>query len=424
MMPIIRRHARSLFRHLTRQERDDAFAEVTAVAMIDFIGLLKRDQAGSLDPAALARSAALKVLRSGRACGRESCRDVLSPTAQQRRGFAVECLQDSYEQERLRTRIRLREDAEPFSARQPGEPPANDVGQSGSMNFTHERRRRRKAEKRLHASDLESQLARRIQQRLFPAASPIVPGFEIAGMTCPAEATGGDYFDYVPMADEGVGVVIGDVSGHGFGPALLMASTRAYMRAFAQTHSDLGELLALVNRVLIMDMEDGRFVTVVLARFDTRTRSLVYASAGHPTAYVLSASGQIRLCLPSRSLPLGLALDERFSASGVIQLQPGEIVVLLSDGVTEALAPDGAAFGSTRAVNIVRCYCRDPAARIVANLYHAVRAFSQNAPQLDDITAVVIKINQEKNGSRLIELRGSDAVRHMQNRKSAEVRIG
>ena len=101
-----------------------------------------------------------------------------------------------------------------------------------------------------------------------------------------------------------------------------MASTRAYLRAFAQTHSDLGELLTLVNRVLIMDMEDERFVTVVLARFDTRTRSLVYASAGHPTAYVLDAAGQVRLCLPSTSLPLGLVSGVFISACASIQMSP------------------------------------------------------------------------------------------------------
>jgi phosphoserine phosphatase RsbU/P len=261
------------------------------------------------------------------------------------------------------------------------------------LRFDRERRRRRKAEKRVRRTAVEFLAARRIQQKLFPAAPPVLPGVDIAGIARPAEATGGDYFDYVPMLNESVGIVVGDVSGHGFGPALLMASTRAYMRAFAQTHSDLGELLSLVNRVLGFDMEDNRFVTLVLARFDPRTRSLAYVSAGHPSGYVLDKSGQVRVCLPSTGLPLGIG-SESYSASAVIPLQPGELVILLSDGVTEATAPDGSAFGWGRAVGIVRVYRDDPPARIVANLYHAVRAFSQNAAQLDDITAVVIKIEQ------------------------------
>lgn len=399
MLPIIRRHARSLFRHLTRQDRDEAFAEVVAVAMIDFLGLLKGAQADSPDPAALGRSAALKVLRCGRACGRESSRDVLSPTAQQRRGFKVEQLKRSCEQECVPARIRLRENGAKDADVQPIGGRTSDDERKDPLSFAHERSRRRKAEKRLRSSDLEFQMARKIQERLFPAKAPIVPGFEIAGMSCPAQATGGDYFDYVPMLNQHVGVVVGDVSGHGFGPALLMASTRAYLRAFAQTHDDLGELLGLVNRVLTLDMEDERFVTIVLARFDTQTRSLIYASAGHPTGYVLDASGRVRVCLPSTGQPLGIASTEDFFESPVYRLQAGEIVILVSDGLTEARAPDGAAFGWKRAVDIVRCYRRDPAARIVANLYHAVRAFSQNAPQLDDITAVVVKIAPENRDS-------------------------
>lgn len=263
---------------------------------------------------------------------------------------------------------------------------------NGTSSFAQVHRWGRDLAKRVHDTDLELDAARRIQQKLFPAVAPLVPGFEIAGMACPAAETGGDYFDYVPMLHQGIGIVIGDVTGHGFGPALLMASTRAYMRAFAQTHSDLGELLSLVNRVLIADLEGDRFVTAILAHIDSRTHSLTYASAGHPAGYVLDPSGHVRLCLPSTDLPLGIRADERFSESPIIPLLPGELVLLLSDGVIEAFAPDGAAFGWNRAVNIVRIYRHDPAEVIVANLYHAVRAFSQNGAQLDDITAVVIKV--------------------------------
>ncbi|HEV3118423.1 MAG TPA: response regulator, partial [Gemmataceae bacterium] len=91
----------------------------------------------------------------------------------------------------------------------------------------------------------EIAIARRIQQKLFPAAPLPLPGFDIAGASCPAQATGGDYFDYVPMKDASLAVVIGDISGHGFGPALLMAETRAYLRAFTMTHTDVAEIVRL-----------------------------------------------------------------------------------------------------------------------------------------------------------------------------------
>lgn len=296
----------------------------------------------------------------------------------------------------------------------PLEPSPNGTDPNGSVRFDQERQRRRNAERSVRTTAVEFLAARKIQQKLFPTAAPVLPGVEVAGIARPAKATGGDYFDFVPMLNDGVGIVVGDVSGHGFGPALLMASTRAYLRAFAQTHSDLGELLTLVNRVLMLDMEDDRFVTLILARLDLRTRSLAYASAGHPSGFILDASGHVRLCLPSQGMPLGIG-HERFTASGPIPLEAGELIVFFSDGVIEAAAPNGASFGWERAVSIVRVYRKDPTAWIVANLYHAVRAFSQNAPQLDDITAVVIKVDQPDKAPRSIEPRGSSGVARRQS---------
>lgn len=408
MVPAIRRHTRALFQHLSPQERSDALAEVTAVAMIGYLGHLDEAGAEPFDFDELAETSALHVLHDGRACGRESSRDVLSPTAQHNGGFKVEQLKQSCDSARLRMRIDLRKyRGQPAAAAGPAEllpthfprlltlpPHPNGHGADQSVSCAQDRSRRSTAEQRLAANDIEFEAARRIQQKLIPVAPPSLHGFDIAGITRSAEATGGDYFDYVPMLDKSVGVVVGDVSGHGFGPALLMASTRAYLRAFAQTQGDLGELLSLVNRVLTPDMEYERFVTLVLARLDPRKRSLVYTSAGHPTGYVLTATGEVRLHLPSTGSLLGPGSDGSFTASAVIPLEPGELVLLLSDGVIEALAPDGTPFGSSRAVSIVRVYRDDPAARIVDNLYHAVRAFSQNEPQFDDITAVVIKVGR------------------------------
>src|SRR6266850_2320581 len=121
--------------------------------------------------------------------------------------------------------------------------------------------------------------------------------FEISGASYPAEATGGDYFDYVPLRDGTLGVVIGDVTGHGFGPALLMAELRAYLRAFLLTRSDVGEILGLLNCALADDAPEGYFATLLLARLDPTTRSLVYASAGHMPGYILAPSGEVKAVL-------------------------------------------------------------------------------------------------------------------------------
>lgn len=238
-------------------------------------------------------------------------------------------------------------------------------------------------------------VARQIQQKLFPKTPPRLPGVDVGGASYPAEATGGDYFDYIPMAGGMVGIVVGDVSGHGIGPALLMASTRAYLRGLVQTHQDPGEILTLTNRVLAADTIEDRFVTLLFARFDPRSRSLVYASAGHTTGYILDRLGKVRRRLKSTAPPLAILPDCPFPASGLIPLGPGEMVLFLTDGVMEAQAPDSTVFGIDRALHIVRVYWSDPARRIVENLYHAVRAFSQNTPALDDITMVVIKVDAD-----------------------------
>jgi serine phosphatase RsbU (regulator of sigma subunit) len=263
-----------------------------------------------------------------------------------------------------------------------------------SLRYAIERTRRRQAERALRETHEQLRAARAIQQRLFPAAAPALPGLEVAGMSFPAEATGGDYYDYIPMLDGQLGVVISDVAGHGFGPALMMASTRAYLRALAQTNDDVGDILTLTNRVLTPDVGDDRFVTLLLVRFDPLSRSLVFGNAGHPSGYILDAHGHLKRQLDSMEIPLGVMPDWRFPASEPLPLTEGDVVVLLTDGVVEASAPDGSVFGTQRVFDVVRLYRRDTPRQIVTNLYHAVRAFSQNLPQLDDITAVVVKVGE------------------------------
>jgi sigma-B regulation protein RsbU (phosphoserine phosphatase) len=261
---------------------------------------------------------------------------------------------------------------------------------------------RKQAEAELARTAAEFRVARRIQQRLFPSGPPAVAGMEIGvarfdidvgGASYPAEAIGGDYYDFIPLLDGSLGIAIGDVSGHGVGPALLMSETRALLRAFAQTQSDVSAILRLVNRVLASDIDADRFITLLLAKLDQRTRTLVYASAGHQTGYVVSATGVIKQALTSTGFPLGIVEDTDFPSSAEIALHPGDLVVLMTDGIVEARAPDGTVFGQQRPLDLVRIYRAATARQIVDNLYYAVRAFSLDLPQYDDITAAVIKVD-------------------------------
>jgi PAS domain S-box-containing protein len=262
---------------------------------------------------------------------------------------------------------------------------------------------RRQAEEELARTLAELRVARRIQQRLFPTAAPLLAsglpvGFDLGGASYPAEAIGGDYYDYLALPDGSLAVAVGDVSGHGIGPALLMALARAYLHACAGVPADVGTILARVNRLLVPDMEGDRYLTLLLAQFDPRARQLVYASAGHTPGYVLDAAGAVKRTLESTGMPLGISPEVSIGTSAAVPLHPGDLVLFLTDGVTEARDPSGHPFGAQRALDVVRVYRQASAGQVVENLYHAVRAFTHNAPQRDDITATVIKVRPAPGG--------------------------
>ncbi|HKI72317.1 MAG TPA: PP2C family protein-serine/threonine phosphatase, partial [Verrucomicrobiae bacterium] len=250
---------------------------------------------------------------------------------------------------------------------------------------------RKRAEQELRENEAQFHVAREIQQRLFPKAAPQVPGFDIAGLSHAAEATGGDYFDYLPMLRDRLGVVVGDVTGHGIGPALLMAETRAYLRILARNRDDVGEILTRANRVLAEDIGYERFITMLLVGLDPQKRTFTYANAGHPAGYVLGAAGEIKAQLKRTGLPLGIKPDVAYPPAIATELSPGDILLLLTDGIEEAMSPDDTIFGTERILEIARANRGKSAREIVDALYAAVREFAQNTPQLDDVTAVVIK---------------------------------
>jgi sigma-B regulation protein RsbU (phosphoserine phosphatase) len=260
------------------------------------------------------------------------------------------------------------------------------------LRETVERRERKRAEDELRGNQEQFRVAREIQQRLFPKAPPQFGPFDIAGASYAAEATGGDYFDYLTMADGCLGVVVADVTGHGIGPALLMAETRAYLRILARNRADLSEILARANRMLAEDVGFERFVTLILAKLDSGSQSLTYVSAGHPSGYVLDASGSVKAVLKRTGVPLGIQPDVAYTAAPAIPLSPGDTVLLLTDGFEEAISPADTLFGVQRILDAVLAHSHDTAGETVEALYGAVRDFSQGQPQLDDLTVVVIKV--------------------------------
>ncbi len=265
-------------------------------------------------------------------------------------------------------------------------------GQRWFVAFIRDITERKRAEQELREHEEQFRVAREIQQHLFPKAAPQLPGFDIAGASYPAEATGGDYFDYIPMVNDGLGVVVADVTGHGIGPALLMAETRAYLRIVALNRDDVGEILTRANRVLAEDVGYERYVTLLLARIDAASRQLTFASAGHPPGYVLTPCGEVRLQLKRTGIPLSIKVDTQYVSAPPVTLAPGELVLLLTDGIEEAMSPANEFFGIERTLAVVQAHRDRPAREIVEAIYCAVRDFSQGTPQQDDLTAIVIKV--------------------------------
>jgi sigma-B regulation protein RsbU (phosphoserine phosphatase) len=234
-------------------------------------------------------------------------------------------------------------------------------------------------------------LARSVQQRLFPSNQPAVPGFDIHGATFVADVTGGDYYDFIPLPGERLGVLVADVSGHGVDSALLMAETRAVLRATAQTASEPGAILTAVNRVLHADTEAHRFATLLLVNLHAPSGSLAYASAGNPAGYILDAGGAVRSELPATGLPLGMFADSSYETRCPPRMEDGDTLVLLTDGVTDCGTPEEELFGTQRVLEAIRSSLGAPSSDVVERLFRTVRAFEKGGPQRDDVTTVVVR---------------------------------
>jgi sigma-B regulation protein RsbU (phosphoserine phosphatase) len=245
----------------------------------------------------------------------------------------------------------------------------------------------------LHKQEREVQLrlARQIQRKFYRPA-PTVPGFDVAAAAYPAYETGGDYFAFIPLPHERLCIALGDVEGHGFGSALVMALTRAYVHSFAAMGLEVDQILSQVNRMLLDDLGDGCFVTLMLASLDLNSRSLVYASAGHIPGYVLNPSGSTKHTLESSGPPLGLFPNAEFAANPPITLRPGQLLVLLTDGITESATPSGTEWGAGGALNYLAAHRHRPANQLVDGLYDEALRFSCYQPQKDDIASVIIKV--------------------------------
>jgi serine phosphatase RsbU (regulator of sigma subunit) len=249
------------------------------------------------------------------------------------------------------------------------------------------------AESRARIAELEHDLgiARSIQQGLLPKTPLLVKGFDVAGWNQPAAETGGDYFDWQQLADGRAAITIADVSGHGIGSALCMAGCRASARAGLAADSDLRSFLLRMNRLLHDDLPLAKFVTLAVGLLDPEAETLHLISAGHGPLLFYS-SEEDRFCsLDAQGPPLGLLPRCNFDAPTTLKFLPGDILVLITDGFIEWANTDGEEFGDDRLMEAIRASRDMPSAGIISELYSEVVRFAGPSPQLDDLTAVVVK---------------------------------
>lgn len=249
--------------------------------------------------------------------------------------------------------------------------------------------------RRLQAQEVEMRLAAQVQAKLYPLGPPSLAGCDIASVVLSAEPTCGDCFDFIAMPCGLTSIIIGDVSGHGLGAALVMAETRAYLRALALHEYDPGKLLVATNKMLHADLEDERFVTLFCTQLDIAGRCLVYANAGHPSCFVLDSSGSIRASLDSCGPPLGMFRHSQYACSEKIMLQTGDILVLLTDGILETVNVVDDAFGVEKTLEVIKAHREKSAKEILLQLQEALHNFAGALPRLDDITIVLVKFDAE-----------------------------
>jgi len=240
---------------------------------------------------------------------------------------------------------------------------------------------------------MELALAEELQRKLYPGHAPPLAGFDIGGVSRPVEATNGDCFDYIPLPDGALGVVVGDVCGHGLPAALVMVQARAYLRAYATCETDIAKIIQRTNVALTKDESVGHFVTCLFVRLESGGRSLSYVNAGHPPGIVVGSDGQQRE-LSGHSPLLGVMPDAIFEVLRVGPLAAGDLVALFADGVIESRAPNGGFFGPQRVVTTVAHSRAASAGMISARVLAAADAFRGSAPRQDDMTCVVIKSEQ------------------------------
>jgi phosphoserine phosphatase RsbU/P len=274
------------------------------------------------------------------------------------------------------------------------------AGSFNSMTASIEDLLRQAAEKKRLEEELR--IAHEIQMSLLPQGPLSMPGLTVTALCVPAREVGGDYYDFLPLDDHRLGVLIADVSGKGTSAALYMAELKGLVLSLGEIHASPRSLLIAANRLIAKHLDARSFITVAYGIIDLRARTMTYARAGHtPLIYVPGAgadSRRARILVPE-GMVLGLKLDngemfERLLEEETIRLHPGDLYLFFTDGISEAMNVHDDCFGEQRLGALVETHCNLPSDQLRERMLREIAAFVGEAPQHDDMTMILVKIDE------------------------------
>ena len=269
-----------------------------------------------------------------------------------------------------------------------------------SMTASIEDLLRQAAEKKRLEEELR--IAHEIQMSLLPQGPLVMPGVSVTALCVPAREVGGDYYDFLPLGDQRLGVLIADVSGKGTSAALYMAELKGLMLSLSQIHSSPRELLIAANRIIAQHLDSRSFITMIYAILDLNRRTMTYARAGHTPLIYVPADGadprRARILAPD-GLVLGLKIDngetfERLLEEDMIPLHTGDLCLFFTDGISEAMNTNDDCFGEARLGQLVENHADLPCDELRERVLREIAAFVGDAPQHDDMTMILLKVDE------------------------------
>ena len=235
----------------------------------------------------------------------------------------------------------------------------------------------------------EMELASEIQKQILPKLTPVLPGYELAGWYRPARQVGGDYYSFLDLGPGRLGLVVADVTGKGMPAALLVSTVHSAARLLLDRVGPGPDFMALLNKHICESSKSNKFITFLFAWLDTEKNQLSWVNAGHNPGLLLRRSGEV-VQLPSSGVPLGLILPARYQAA-TVELEPGDVVCLYTDGITECEAPDDEQYGQERLEDLLREQNGRRLTEILATIDQKMVEFAATRPQGDDQTVVLLR---------------------------------